>query len=93
MNTPFSTALTVGEPRRTVPSTKFNDSFREILTTITGDDMFRVWKISALSLWKDSNVDLSQMVHRRELIREHAQSQFVKLAGGEFPRDTPVTFD
>ncbi|WP_413353877.1 DUF6999 family protein [Microbacterium sp. 1P06AB] len=93
MNIPFSMALTVEEYRRAVHSMKFDDSFLEILTTITGDDTFRAWKVGALSLWMDSNVDVPQMVYRHALICEYAHAQLVKLAGGEYPRDTPAAFD
>ncbi|MEV8023786.1 hypothetical protein [Microbacterium sp. NPDC080220] len=93
MNIPFSMALTVEEYRRAVHSMKFDDSFLEILTTITGDDTFRAWKVGALSLWMDSNVDVPQMVYRHALVCEYAHAHLVKLAGGEYPRDTPATFD
>ncbi|MFL0565963.1 DUF6999 family protein [Microbacterium sp. 179-I 1D1 NHS] len=93
MNIPFSMALTVEEYRRAVHSMKFDDSFLEILTTITGDDTFRAWKVGALSLWMDSNVDVPQMVYRHALICEYAHAQLVKLAEGEYPRDTPAAFD
>lgn len=93
MNIPFSIALTVEEYRRAVHSMKFDDSFLEILTTITGDDTFRAWKVGALSLWMDSNVDVPQTVYRHALICEYAHAHLVKLAGGSYPRDTPAAFD
>ena len=93
MNIPFSMALTVEEYRRAVHSMKFDDSFLEILTTITGDDTFRAWKVGALSLWMDSNVDVPQMVYRHALVCEYAHARLVKLAGGAYPRQTPTDFD
>ncbi|WP_404442990.1 hypothetical protein LG315_08675 [Microbacterium marinum] len=93
MNIPFSMALTVEEYRRAVHSMRFDDSFLEILTSVTGDDTFRAWKVGALSLWMDSNVDVPQMVYRHALVCEYAHAHLVKLAGGEYPRDTAATFD
>lgn len=93
MNIPFSMALTVEEYRRAVHSMKFDDSFLEILTAITGDDTFRAWKVGALSLWMDSNVDVPQMVYRHALVCEYAHAHLVKLAGGVYPRDTPAVRD
>jgi len=34
-----------------------------------------------------------QMVYRHALVCEYAHAQLVKLAGGDYPRDTPVDFD
>jgi hypothetical protein len=93
MNIPFSMALTVEEYRRAVHSIRFDDSFLEILARVARDDTFRHWKIGALSLWMDSNVDVPQMVYRHALVCEYAHAQLVKLAGGDYPRDTPVEFD
>ena len=80
MNIPFSMALTVEEYRRAVHSMRFDDSFLEILTSVTGDDTFRAWKVGALSLWMDSNVDVPQMVYRHALVCEYAHAHLVKLA-------------
>ena len=44
MNNRFSMALTVEEYRRAVHSMRFDDSFLEILTAVTGDDTFRAWR-------------------------------------------------
>lgn len=93
MNIPFSIALTLEEYRRAVHSMRFDDSFLEILTVLTGDEMFRHWKIGALSLWMDSNVDVPQMVYRHALLCEHAHAHLVQLAGGVSPRDTQAEFD
>ena len=93
MNIPFSIALTVEEYRRAVHSIRFDDSFLEILATLCGDDTFRHWKVGALSLWMDSNVDVPQMVYRHALVCEYAHARLVKLAGGAYPRDTPVAHD
>lgn len=93
MNIPFSMALTVEEYRRAVHSIRFDDSFLEILARVTGDDVFRHWKIGALSLWMDSNVDVPQMVYRHALVCEYAHAALVRLAGGAYPRDTTVAFD
>ncbi len=93
MNIPFSMALTVEEYRRAVHSMRFDDSFLEILAVVTDDDTFRHWKLAGMSLWMDSNVDVPQMVYRHALVCEYAHAQLVKLAGGDYPRDTPVDFD
>ncbi|MET0784813.1 MAG: hypothetical protein ABWY53_10835 [Leifsonia flava] len=93
MNIPFSMALTLEEYRRAVHSMRFDDSFLEILALVTGDDTFRHWKLAGMSLWMDSNVDVPRMVYRHALICEYAHAQLIKLAGGEYPRVTPVSFD
>ena len=93
MNIPFSMALTVEEYRRAVHSIRFDDSFLEILALVCDDDTFRHWKIGGLSLWMDSNVDVPRMVYRHALVCEYAHARLVKLAGGEWPRDTAVDFD
>ncbi|MDQ1128458.1 hypothetical protein [Microbacterium sp. SORGH_AS_0888] len=93
MNIPFSMALTVEEYRRAVHSMRFDDSFLEILSLLTGDDTFRHWKLAGMSLWMDSNVDVPRMVYRHALVCEYAHAQLVKLAGGRYPRDTPEDFD
>ncbi len=93
MNIPFSMALTVEEYRRAVHSIRFDDSFLEILATVCGDDTFRHWKLGALSLWMDSNVDVPRMVYRHALVCEYAHARLVKLAGGAYPRETAVPFD
>lgn len=88
MNIPFSMALTVEEYRRAVHSIRFDDSFMEILAVITDDDTFRHWKLGALSLWMDSNVDVPRMVYRHALVCEYAHAHLVKIAGGAYPRHT-----
>lgn len=93
MNIPFSMALTVEEYRRAVHSMRFDDSFLEILSVITGDDAFRHWKVAGMTLWMDSNVDVPRMVYRHALICEYAHAQLVRLAGGQYPRDTAATLD
>ena len=93
MNIPFSLALSSEEYRRAVHSMRFDDSFLEILAVITGDDTFRHWKLAGMSLWMDSNVDVPRMVYRHALVCEYAHAQLVKLAGGQYPRDTAVEFD
>ncbi|MCC2316088.1 DUF6999 family protein [Cellulomonas xiejunii] len=93
MNIPFSVALSSEEYRRAVHSMRFDDSFLEILAVVTGDDTFRHWKLAGMSLWMDSNVDVPRMVYRHALVCEYAHAQLVKLAGGEYPRDTAVEFD
>jgi len=93
MNIPFSMALTVEEYRRAVHSIRFDDSFLEILALVTGDDTFRHWKLAGMSLWMDSNVDVPRMVYRHALVCEYAHAHLVKLAGGDYPRDTPTDFD
>lgn len=93
MNIPFSISLTLEEYRRAVHSMRFDDSFLEILAVVTGDGKFRDWKLAGMSLWMDSNVDVPRMVYRHALICEYAHAQLVKLAGGEYPRDTAVEFD
>ncbi|ADG73309.1 conserved hypothetical protein [Cellulomonas flavigena DSM 20109] len=93
MNIPFSLALSSEEYRRAVHSMRFDDSFLEILAVITGDDHFRHWKLAGMSLWMDSNVDVPRMVYRHALVCEYAHAQLVKLAGGQYPRDTAVEFD
>ena len=93
MNIPFSMALTVDEYRRAVHSIRFDDSFLEILALVCDDETFRHWKIGALSLWMDSNVDVPQMVYRHALVCEYAHAHLVKLAGGQYPRDTPARLD
>lgn len=93
MNIPFSVALTSDEYRRAVHSMRFDDSFLEILAVLTGDDTFRHWKLAGMSLWMDSNVDVPRMVYRHALVCEYAHAQLVKLAGGQYPRDTPAELD
>ncbi|MET0779909.1 MAG: hypothetical protein ABWY26_01810 [Microbacterium sp.] len=93
MNIPFSMALTVEEYRRAVHSIRFDDSFLEILALVCGDDTFRHWKLAGMSLWMDSNVDVPRMVYRHALVCEYAHARLVKLAGGEYPRDTDAEFD
>ena len=93
MNIPFSMALTVEEYRRAVHSIRFDDSFLEILALVTDDDTFRHWKLAGMSLWMDSNVDVPRMVYRHALVCEYAHARLVKLAGGEYPRQTGVEFD
>ncbi|WP_434810754.1 DUF6999 family protein [Microbacterium sp. bgisy189] len=93
MNIPFSIALTLEEYRRAVHSMKFDDSFLEILTVLTGDDTFRHWKVGALSLWMDSNVDVPQMVYRHALVCEYAHAHLVKIAHGVSPRHTEAAYD
>ena len=93
MNIPFSMALTVEEYRRAVHSIRFDDSFLEILALVCADDTFRHWKVGALSLWMDSNVDVPQMVYRHALVCEYAHARLVKLANGAYPRATAVEFD
>lgn len=93
MNIPFSMALTVEEYRRAVHSIRFDDSFLEILALVCDDDVFRHWKVGALSLWMDSNVDVPQMVYRHAIVCEYAHARLVKLAGGAYPRDTGAAFD
>lgn len=93
MNIPFCMALTVEEFRRAVHSLRFDDSFLELLSVICDDDTFRHWKTGGLSLWMDSNVDVPQMVYRHALVCEYAHARLVKLAGGQYPRETEVAFD
>ncbi|WP_177199785.1 hypothetical protein [Cellulomonas sp. KH9] len=93
MNIPFSLALSSDEYRRAVHSMRFDDSFLEILAVITVDDTFRHWKLTGMSLWMDSNVDVPRMVYRHALVCEYAHAQLVKLAGGQYPRHTAVEFD
>ena len=93
MNIPFSIALTVEEYRRAVHSIRFDDSFLEILALVCGDDTFRHWKVGALSLWMDSNVDVPQMVYRHALVCEYAHARLVRLAHGAYPRQTVLEFD
>jgi hypothetical protein len=93
MNIPFSIALTSEEYRRAVHSMRFDDSFLEILAVVTGDDTFRHWKLAGMSLWMDSNVDVPRMVYRHALVCEYAHAQLVKLAGGQYPRETAAEFD
>lgn len=93
MNIPFSVALSSDEYRRAVHSMRFDDSFLEILAVLTGDDTFRHWKLAGMSLWMDSNVDVPRMVYRHALVCEYAHAQLVKLAGGQYPRDTSVELD
>ncbi|WP_426321660.1 DUF6999 family protein [Microbacterium sp. E-13] len=93
MNIPFSMALTVEEYRRAVHSIRFDDSFLEILALVTDDDTFRHWKLAGMSLWMDSNVDVPRMVYRHALVCEYAHAHLVKLAGGDYPRDTAADFD
>lgn len=93
MNIPFCMALTVEEYRRAVHSIRFDDSFLEILALVTDDAEFRHWKVGGLSLWMDSNVDVPQMVYRHALVCEYAHARLVKLAGGEYPRETAAEFD
>lgn len=93
MNIPFSLALSSEEYRRAVHSMRFDDSFLEILAVVTGDDTFRHWKLAGMSLWMDSNVDVPRMVYRHALVCEYAHAQLVKLAGGQYPRDTAVELD
>lgn len=93
MNIPFSLALSSEEYRRAVHSMRFDDSFLEILAVVTGDDRFRHWKLAGMSLWMDSNVDVPRMVYRHALVCEYAHAQLVKLAGGQYPRDTPTQLD
>ena len=80
MNIPFSMALTLEEYRRAVHSMRFDDSFLEILTLLTGDDEFRHWKAGGMSLWMDSNVDVPQMVYRHALVCEYAHARLVDHA-------------
>lgn len=93
MNIPFSMALTLEEYRRAVHSMRFDDSFLEILAVLTGDDTFRHWKVGALSLWMDSNVDVPQMVYRHALVCEYAHAHVVKIASGTSPRETRAVLD
>mgnify|MGYP000921754415 CR=1 FL=1 len=93
MNIPFCMALTVEEFRRAVHSLRFDDSFLEILSAICSDETFRHWKSGALSLWMDSNVDVPQKVYQHALVCEYAHARLVKLAVGQYPRDTEVEFD
>ncbi len=93
MNIPFSMALTVEEYRRAVHSIRFDDSFLEILALVCADDTFRHWKVGALSLWMDSNVDVPQMVYRHALVCEYAHARLVRLAHGAYPRQTALEFD
>lgn len=93
MNIPFSMALTVEEYRRAIHSIRFDDSLLEILALICDDDTFRHWKVGGLSLWMDTNVDVPQLVYHHALLCEYAHAHLVKLAGGEYPRDTAVEFD
>jgi hypothetical protein len=93
MNIPFSMALTVEEYRRAVHSIRFDDSFLEILARVCDDDTFRHWKLAGMSLWMDSNVDVPRMVYRHALVCEYAHARLVKLAGGEYPRETDAEFD
>jgi hypothetical protein len=93
MNIPFSMALTVEEYRRAVHSMRFDDSFLEILAVLCDDDTFRHWKLAGMSLWMDSYVDVPRMVYRHALVCEYAHARLVKLAGGAYPRETPVSFD
>lgn len=93
MNIPFAMTLTMEEYRRAVHSMRFDDSFLEILATICNDDTFRHWKIAGMSLWMDSNADVPEMVYRHALVCEYAHARLVKLAGGEYPRETAADFD
>lgn len=93
MNIPFSMTLTMEEYRRAVHSMRFDDSFLEILATICNDDTFRHWKSAGMSLWMDSDVDVPQMVYRHALVCEYAHARLVKLASGQYPRDTAAQFD
>ena len=93
MNIPFSSALKLEEYRRAVHSMRFDDSFLEILAIICDDDTFRHWKAGGLSIWMDSNVDVPRMVYKHALICEYAHARLVKLASGEYPRETAAEFD
>jgi len=93
MNIPFSIALGLEEYRRAVHSMRFDDSFLEILAVICDDDTFRHWKVGGMSIWMDSNVDVPRMVYQHALLCEYAHARLVKLAGGAYPRETPVEFD
>lgn len=93
MNVPFSMALTVEEYRRAVHSLRFDDSLLEILATVCADDTFKHWKTGGLSLWMDSNVDVPQLVYRHALVCEYAHAHLVRLAHGQYPRDTEQELD
>ncbi|WP_454293909.1 DUF6999 family protein [Salana multivorans] len=80
MNIPFCIALDLEEYRRAVHSMRFDDSFLEILAVITEDETFKHWKMGALSIWMDSNVDVPQMVYRHALVCEYAHAHLVAMA-------------
>ena len=77
--------------RLSLACTAFISAFAHAV--VTGDDTFRHWKLGGLSLWMDSNVDVPRMVYRHALVCEYAHARLVKLAGGEYPRETSAAFD
>lgn len=80
MNIPFCVALTLEEFRRAIHSLRFDDSFLEILSTVTEDDTYRHWKMGGLSLWLDTDVDVPRLVYRHALVCEYAHARLVALA-------------
>lgn len=80
MNIPFCMALSLEEFRRAIHSLRFDDSFLEILALICEDDTFKHWKMGALSLWMDTNVDVPQLVYRHALVCEYAHAHLSTLA-------------
>lgn len=80
MNIPFCIALSLEEYRRAVHSLRFDDSFLEILAAICEDETFRHWKVGALSIWMNTNVDVPQMVYRHALVCEYAHAHLAAMA-------------
>lgn len=80
MNIPFCVALSLEEFRRAIHSLRFDDSFLEILAVVTEDETFKHWKMGALSLWMDTNVDVPQLVYRHALVCEYAHAHLQKIA-------------
>jgi hypothetical protein len=80
MNIPFCIALDLEEFRRAIHSLRFDDSFLSILAVLTEDESFEHWKMGAMSLWMDTNVDVPQMVYRHALVCEYAHAHLVSVA-------------
>jgi len=80
MNIPFCIALSLEEFRRAIHSLRFDDSFLSILAVLTDDETFEHWKMGALSLWMDTNVDVPQLVYRHALVCEYAHAHLVSIA-------------
>ncbi|MFB7797608.1 DUF6999 family protein [Isoptericola sp. NPDC056134] len=80
MNIPFCIALNLEEFRRAIHSLRFDDSFLSILAVLTDDETFEHWKMGALSLWMDTNVDVPQLVYRHALVCEYAHAHLVSIA-------------
>ncbi|MFE5339979.1 DUF6999 family protein [Isoptericola sp. NPDC056578] len=80
MNIPFCIALNLEEFRRAIHSLRFDDSFLSILAVLTDDETFEHWKMGALSLWMDTNVDVPELVYRHALVCEYAHAHLVSIA-------------